>query len=181
MNVHIANYIGICEGCGNSFVQRSKYKFTKYCNKKCYLLSGNAHRGCKHSEKTIKKLRELSLGNEKVMATTFKPGHSMWDNENVKKHWFKTGSKPSNWLGGVRTPSQKIKDDTRYKKWRRLVFERDNYTCQECFKRGTYLHPHHIKSKSKYPEFAFDVDNGQTLCVECHKKTPNYGGRALKS
>lgn len=59
------------------------------------------------------------------------------------------------------------------KTWRKKVFERDNYTCQECGAVG-YLHAHHIKRWAEYPDLRFDVDNGQTLCKTCHSKTVGY-------
>lgn len=52
--------------------------------------------------------------------------------------------------------------------WRTKVFERDNYTCRICGMRGVFLHPHHHKSWKDYPEFRYSVENGITLCVECH-------------
>ena len=55
-----------------------------------------------------------------------------------------------------------------YKDWRTVVFERDNYTCQECNASGIYLEAHHIKGFTKYPEYRFDVSNGRTLCRPCH-------------
>lgn len=58
----------------------------------------------------------------------------------------------------------------KYKDWRNDVFERDNYTCQKCGEKGGELNAHHIKSWANYKEKRFDLDNGLTLCVECHKK-----------
>lgn len=57
-----------------------------------------------------------------------------------------------------------------YKKWRKSVFERDDYTCQICGKKGCELNAHHIKSFSRYPNFRYDVSNGITLCKKCHKE-----------
>ena len=54
--------------------------------------------------------------------------------------------------------------------WRNEVFERDNYTCQKCNKRGGELNAHHIKSYSKFKELRYEVDNGITVCIECHRK-----------
>lgn len=65
------------------------------------------------------------------------------------------------------------------KEWRKKVFDRDNYTCQMCPtpKRGVKLHADHIKPFTFYPELRFDVNNGRTLCIPCHKKTETYAGR----
>jgi 5-methylcytosine-specific restriction endonuclease McrA len=56
-----------------------------------------------------------------------------------------------------------------YKKWRREVFIRDNFTCVSCERMGGSLEAHHIKSFSNYPELRFEVNNGITLCESCHK------------
>lgn len=53
--------------------------------------------------------------------------------------------------------------------WRRAVFSRDKYTCQYCGQEGGRLNAHHIKEWAKYPEFRLDLNNGLTLCIECHK------------
>lgn len=56
-------------------------------------------------------------------------------------------------------------------KWRKAVFERDNYTCVECGIRGTYLEADHIKPWAYFPELRFELSNGRTLCRTCHDKT----------
>lgn len=58
-----------------------------------------------------------------------------------------------------------------YKEWRKKVFKRDNYTCRECGEKR-YLQAHHIKQVALFPELMFDVDNGETLCKECHQDKP---------
>lgn len=57
----------------------------------------------------------------------------------------------------------------KYISWREEVFKRDNYICQDCNKKGDYLHPHHLFSYTFYPLLRYDVDNGITLCVKCHR------------
>jgi len=77
-----------------------------------------------------------------------------------------------------KTPAnQKIRQSAAYKSWRTLVFERDNYICQHCEVRGTYLHADHIKPFALYPELRLEPSNGRTLCVPCHKKTGTWGHR----
>ena len=57
-----------------------------------------------------------------------------------------------------------------YQKWRKTVFERDNYTCQICKSRGVNLEAHHIKKYSIYPSLRYYPENGITLCRKCHKE-----------
>lgn len=61
------------------------------------------------------------------------------------------------------------------REWRVSVFSRDDYTCQHCGIRGGRLQAHHIKPYREYPELRHVLSNGETLCVDCHKKTDSYG------
>jgi NUMOD3 motif. len=79
-----------------------------------------------------------------------------------------SGKNNPNWTGAKYKPYKHYRN-ARYINWRKQVFERDTYTCQKCFIKGGYLHPHHLKSYTFFPEFRYEVDNGKTLCVECHK------------
>jgi hypothetical protein len=80
-----------------------------------------------------------------------------------------------------RTPINKaLRNSYQYRLWREAVFARDNWTCQgeECGKRGCELNADHIKPWAYFPELRFAIDNGRTLCVPCHEKTPTYKGKA---
>lgn len=79
------------------------------------------------------------------------------------------------WEGFSETINSLIRKSEEYKKWRLSVFERDGYKCKKCgcmssVGEQVYLHAHHIKPFSKYPEFRFDINNGETLCDACHRK-----------
>ena len=74
-------------------------------------------------------------------------------------------------LPRLKAKSLKPPDITRTKEYRQFrldVLSRDEFTCTSCEQTGGRLEVHHIKKKSKFPEIACDVDNGVTLCYECH-------------
>ncbi len=83
-----------------------------------------------------------------------------------------------------------IRKTEKYKEWRLMVFGRDNFTCQHCGIRGTYLEPHHIKMfseliienniRSKEDAMKcivlWNLDNGITYCKKCHELLNHRGG-----
>lgn len=94
----------------------------------------------------------------------------------VMKAWNKgkpmlmiRGEKHPNWKGGH---SEKLgKQKLEWRIWRRQVFERDDYTCRDCDKRGVYIEPHHIIPKRINKEEMYNINNGITLCRPCHQLT----------
>ena len=89
----------------------------------------------------------------------------IWHSQNMK------GTKASNWQGGKTPINKLLRGQKKVFECRTKVFERDDFTCQMCGdNRGHNLNAHHIKSWAKYPELRFDINNGITLCRECHIK-----------
>lgn len=78
------------------------------------------------------------------------------------------------WKNGVSTINKLLRGSSEFKKWRKEVFEYDNYTCWIC-ELGGRIHPHHLKSFSKYPELRFVKSNGLTLCEYCHRTYTKFG------
>ena len=132
----------------------------------------NGKIGSKQSEETKKKISEAHRGKKKPWAGKF------LTEAGRQKLRDKCGNKCYNWKGGITPLNKAIRNSFEYKAWRKSVFERDNWTCVWCRKRGGYIEADHIKPFAYYPELRFAIDNGRTLCRECHNIT-KYG-RATK-
>jgi len=121
--------------------------------------------------------RLTTVKSDRVYPKYWKGKHTPEEITRRRIETFHKNYKPENhynWKGGI-TPISKLETKSNeWKNWRKQVFERDDYTCQICGKRGVELHPHHIKKRSEYPELKYDVNNGITLCNSCHAKVHNY-------
>jgi len=98
------------------------------------------------------------------------------------------GIKSYLWKGGITPLILHIRQSFKSRQWRSDIFTRDNFTCQDCGQVGGRLNVHHIKSFSSIIQFyeittfeealecdeLWNINNGITLCIECHKKTDNY-------
>ena len=60
---------------------------------------------------------------------------------------------------------------TKYRNWKKIIYNRDKYTCQLCGRNKLHVSCHHIKLWSQYIDLRYRIDNGITLCLECHSKT----------
>ncbi len=130
----------------------------------------------KLSEKTKEKMRIRMLGN-KFTKGKFNAKGKHWKIKDTSKMGLRNNKNP-NWKGGLSRGYQKgYKNDKKYIQWREAVFKRDNWTCQECGNSGLYIEPHHKQSWAGYPQLRYDINNGVTLCLKCHKKTDNYKGK----
>lgn len=163
-----------CKQCGKKFFKKptcSKNEWenqTKYCSMPCYRLG---HKGSKWTQEQKNKLAEIRKGIKNPMS-----------NPSVVKKVLKSKKKTYDERGRKTPIALRIRTSKRYREWRRSVFKRDDYTCQDCGDKSCkgnriVLNADHIKPFSQYPKLRFDINNGRTLCVDCHKKTPTYGNR----
>ena len=105
-------------------------------------------KGHKPSEETKEKLRLSRIGNKSTLG--------------------KRGKDANNWKGGKTSESRKRRSRIEWKEWRQSVYERDDWTCQNCLKSGVHLHPHHILNHYSNIDLVYEIDNGITFCKDCH-------------
>lgn len=156
------------------------------------------------SDETKKLISKNRTG--KGLGYTFNKGRTPW-NKNKKCPGI-GGRKPggTSWTKGMfgidhpcykeikKAPFYKlIRRTYKYRQWRSDIFTRDNFTCQGCGLKGVYLEAHHIKRfidiieeyKIETLEEAFNceelwnMNNGITLCNECHRQTDTWGRRKV--
>lgn len=129
----------------------------------------NGRLGMLQSEETKKKISQSHKGKKKPWAGKF-----LTEDGRRRLIDSMSGANSKSWKGGITLLHKKIRNSAEYKSWRRSVFKRDNYTCLWCSKRGIYLEADHIKQFALFPQLRFDINNGRTLCRECHNTT-KYG------
>lgn len=146
----------------------------------------DARKGLKLSDETKKRmsLSKLKMSDEtRKKMSIAKRGRArppMTLEHKKKLSLANSGEKAPNWKGGKTKINAIIRGSFEYRLWRESVFNRDSHTCVWCFKRGGILHADHIKPFAYFPELRFAIDNGRTLCKECHKTTETYAGGAKK-
>jgi hypothetical protein len=147
---------------------------------------GEWQKGSKKTEETKIKMSEVRKGRKfseitKMRMSNSKKGKPFsgkrYNNKGkklsketkLKISQANSGNKHYNWKGGITPENIKIRAKNEYILWRKAVFERDDWTCQKCGKRGLSINAHHIRNFSQYPELRFAINNGITLCKDCHK------------
>jgi len=152
--------------------------------------------GRKHSEETKAKMRKPKTEEHKRKLSEFRKGkkffpHSIETRAKMSKNNGQLGNKSIWWKGGRTEIRDRVRSHFFYRQWRCDVFQRDDYTCQMCGKRGGRLQADHIKpfyailddneiitiDDAVQCEELWNINNGRTLCIECHKNTESYLNR----
>lgn len=143
----------------------------------------NHHMFGKHlTEEIKKKIGDSHLGKHFSKEVKRKMAHSHIG--------LLKGKNNPRWKGGITPLKKQIRECSKCRNWVLSIFIRDNYTCQKCGNRGGNLHAHHIESfaqifhnngiesvedAEKCEDF-WNVNNGKTLCMECHNKEHKISG-----
>lgn len=124
----------------------------------------------RHPKSEFKKNDERLLGNKN------REGYVPW-NKGLKGliiPWNKgkkvsemSGANNPSWKGGI-TSKDRIERVKFRKQMQKIIFERDDYTCQMCGVRGVDLQVDHIQSWAEYVNLRFNINNCRTLCKKCH-------------
>lgn len=157
-----------CLFCENNF-HPHPWTSEKFCCRKCYFsyrtnnpsVYKNPLKGKNNSGKNNARYGvEVTIETRKKMSLAQK---------GVKKPYL-MGEKNGRWQGGITPINKLIRHSLDYRVWRKLVFEKDKYTCQKCNERGKILRAHHIESFDNNPRMRTQIENGITLCKSCHQK-----------
>lgn len=161
------------------------------------------NKGKAHSEETKRKLKEAWETRDPVSQETRnkQQAHQL---AHPQRYWLgkkqpihaiakRSGKNHPCWKGGITPVNTKIRCLDEYRIWRNSVYQRDNYTCQDCGAKGNLNADHIIPfaiivrdnnvqscEDARKCEKLWDTNNGRTLCVDCHKKTPTFGILATK-
>lgn len=131
-----------------------------------------ARMGIKLSDETKEKIGKFNRGRKRK---PFTEEHCKNISEAQKgiPRLNKRGENCHLWKGGITDKNKKIRTSIEFKVWRETIFKRDKFLCQmpECSNSEKYLQAHHIRKFSDYEDLRLDINNGITLCKDCHNKT----------
>ena len=163
----IAGFKYNCEYCGEEII-KSKDKYEKaFCDRQCMgswqseNLTGEDH------PRYNNKYKEYECENcgQKFSRYESKARKIKFCSTDCVADW-----RSENWTGENSPAWKEVNATTERftKSERNAILQRDNYECQNCGESGGKLNAHHIVPVSKNEDLVHDIDNGITLCIDCH-------------
>lgn len=190
----------VCEGCSQPYtVSIAHRKTSRFCSKSC-AKSGERHHfygkeGPTKGQPTW--IKGLSVKTDLRVAALGKKISSTQKRQFTEGKRTNKGTQNPNW----KPPAERktllgtaIRQTEKYAQWRFAVFQRDGFKCVWCNDCIKAINADHIKkfafilkeNKIKSVEEAlqcselWDISNGRTLCVQCHKQTDTFGNKHPK-
>lgn len=155
-NVKKPKVLKKCSVCDKEYLVYPYRIYSKYCS---YACAGKSRR-------TMIQKKCLNCGSSFM----FKPSQI-----NYYKGAGKYCSRKCSYLGTIESNRNKPimdkyqrssrKDD---KVWKEKIREIGGLICKRCGKYDKYIHTHHVKPRSRFPELKRDIKNGICLCNSCH-------------
>ena len=158
-----------CPKCGKQcgYVSACHRDYAESAGKVC---RSCAHKGKTHSAETKAKMSAAHQGKAISLETRAKMSTAKSDETRAKMIAAKQSKRDAiTKMYGVKAK----RNQPALRKWAKQVKERDDYQCQSCGAEKTHpssMHAHHIVPCEYFPELAYDLSNGITLCSSCHKK-----------
>lgn len=187
------NETKVCLVCGNIYIKPYKegkkaWAIRKYCSKKCQYIGRSI---ITPIEMERRRKQTLAMVGNKC---GFKKGFAPWNKglKGVMTVWnkgkktglvprsaFKKGHKTWN-RGETPDLNHLLRKQPEYFVWRKAVYTRDYWTCQDCDIKGKDIVAHHIFGFADFPSLRYEVNNGITLCRSCHKKRHSNIGKEYR-
>lgn len=170
-----------CFICGKEFLIDHQLKLRKKtCSKRCWQKNSTFL----YNKRRFINKKCIKCGSS-YRGLRFRPGLGLCSVcRYLRLSEMRKGKGNPAYKGGVSHPNELVRKSREYKKWRTSVFERDDYTCQKCGIRSgngkaVVLHADHIKPFAHHSKLRFEISNGRTLCIECHRKTKTFGFKSV--
>jgi 5-methylcytosine-specific restriction endonuclease McrA len=176
----VERFLCLC-GCGEAtnIIKRNHFKRNRLKGQFAPYLPGHQNRGKSRTGSGMSGKKRSEESKRKQGKAISGSNHWNWKGGIASNRGAKgrpKGEKHWNWQGGITPLGVRQRNDERNKKWRRSVFKRDNFTCLDCGKVGGKLNAHHIQPWAECPELRFVLENGRTLCTNCHRKEHGWRG-----
>lgn len=154
-----------CQLCSKNFgYRKNKSKVPTFCS-----------RSCSDKARSKKIVLVCTTCQKEYTVRKYREKESKYCSNSCHMRHYK-GELSPHWKGGTSNEREQWQGSLACRLWRTAVFKRDKFTCVHCGDNtGGNLQADHIKPWACYPELREDIDNGRTLCIDCHKKTDTWG------
>lgn len=147
-----------CEFCGKKFESKNFTNANRFCSRECY----NKFHAIKNKE------RVCPVCSTTFIAKASEGKYCSRECYNKDRHMPKS-NKHWKWKGGIISEDEQLRKSIKYTNWREEILKRDKHKCVYCSSQKD-LNAYHIYSWKFYPNLRFNIDNGITVCKECHMK-----------